>query len=148
MSNSPFSLLFTTYFALTIWFLSSVPLVSSLKQPFRAIDILPILPRQVSWPILNSLNSPVDILPTFVGNVSSPDNTFEWKGTCFQQNSAWLEFHNKTGSQFGGGTLHLKVCVWILGCCCFSVFTLCWFSFDFVEIWRNGYVGCQLSACK
>lgn len=110
MSHSPLSLLFATHF--TIWFLSSTPLVFSLKQPFRPIDILPILPRQVSWPILNSLSrSPIDILPTFVGNVSSPDNTLEWKGTCFQDNSAWMEFHNKSGSQFGGGTLHLKVCL-------------------------------------
>ncbi|KAI8557607.1 hypothetical protein RHMOL_Rhmol04G0022900 [Rhododendron molle] len=108
MSHSPLSLLFATHF--TIWFLSSTPLVFSLKQPFRPIDILPILPRQVSWLILNSLSrSPIDILPTFVGNVSSPDNTLDWKGTCFQDNSAWMVFHNKSGSQFGGGTLHLKV---------------------------------------
>ncbi|KAE9456554.1 hypothetical protein C3L33_11590, partial [Rhododendron williamsianum] len=142
MSHSPLSLLFATHF--TIWFLSSTPLVFSVKQPFRPIDILPILPRQVSWPILNSLSrSPIDILPTFVGNVSSPDNTLEWKGTCFQDNSAWMEFHNKSGSQFGGGTLHLKT-YWTFEVCSSGIDVLNlslsllgiygWTEFEFVVV--------------
>jgi hypothetical protein len=84
----------------------------AVKLPFRPKDVLPLLPRHVSWPILNSLHSAVDLLPTFVGaaSSSSPNNTLEWKGACFYNNTAWMEFHNKTGSQFGGGTLHIKVC--------------------------------------
>ncbi|KAK1308999.1 hypothetical protein QJS10_CPA09g01207 [Acorus calamus] len=65
--------------------------------------------KELSWPILNTLNSAVDLLPSFVGAVSSPNSSVEWKGACFYENKAWMEFHNKTGSRYGGGTLHLKV---------------------------------------
>ncbi|KAK9155751.1 hypothetical protein Sjap_003231 [Stephania japonica] len=82
------------------------------KTPFHPIDVLPLLPKRVSWPILNTLRSAVDLLPSFVGTASSSsDDALEWKGACFYKNEAWMEFHNKSGSEFGGGTLHLKV--WI-----------------------------------
>ncbi|XP_012070792.1 uncharacterized protein LOC105632935 [Jatropha curcas] len=81
----------------------------NLQIPFHPQDLLPLLPRQVSWPVLNYLNSPVDLLPTFVGAASSQNNSVEWKGACFYKCKAWMEFHNKTGSEFGGGTLHIKV---------------------------------------
>lgn len=44
-----------------------------------------------------------------MGSASSPSDSLEWKGACFYENTAWMEFHNKTGSEFGGGTLHIKV---------------------------------------
>lgn len=79
--------------------------------PYRPIDLLPLLPHGVAWPILSSLRSAADLLPSFVGfaNHSSSDSRLEWKGACFYQTSAWLEFHNKSGTPFGGGTLHIKV---------------------------------------
>ncbi|KAL4311095.1 hypothetical protein GQ457_01G005900 [Hibiscus cannabinus] len=83
--------------------------VQAVKTPFHPRDVLPLLPRQVSWPILNTLNSAVDLLPTFVGSVSSQNHIVSWKGACFYENTAWMEFHNKSGSEFGGGTLHIKV---------------------------------------
>ena len=86
-----------------------VSATQSLTVPFHPQDVLPLLPRQVSWPILNYLSSAVDLLPTFVGAASSQNNTVEWKGACFYENTAWMEFHNKSGSEFGGGTLHIKV---------------------------------------
>ncbi|XP_047317601.1 uncharacterized protein LOC124921045 [Impatiens glandulifera] len=83
---------------------------NALKSPFHARDILPLLPRQISWPILKSIGSPVDLLPAFVGSASATYNTsLYWKGTCFDKNKAWIEFHNKTNSEFGGGTLHIEV---------------------------------------
>ncbi|OIW02868.1 hypothetical protein TanjilG_29644 [Lupinus angustifolius] len=83
----------------------------TLKSPFHPRDLLPLLPKQVSWPIMNSLYSAVDILPVFVGAAtsSSIDDSINWKGACFYDNKAWMEFHNKSQTQFGGGTLHLKV---------------------------------------
>ncbi|KAI3948806.1 hypothetical protein MKX01_022220 [Papaver californicum] len=78
------------------------------KTPFHPGDILPLLPKKISWPILNSLHSAVDLLPTFVGAASSSNDTLQWKGACFYKTNAWMEFHNKTGSQFGGGTLHIQ----------------------------------------
>ncbi|KAE8734898.1 hypothetical protein F3Y22_tig00000656pilonHSYRG00016 [Hibiscus syriacus] len=75
-----------------------------MKTPFHPRDVLPLLPRQVSWPILNSLNSAVNLLPTFVGFVSSQNHIVSWKGECFYENTAWMEFHNKSGNHFGGGT--------------------------------------------
>ncbi|KAF8023769.1 hypothetical protein BT93_F1075 [Corymbia citriodora subsp. variegata] len=79
------------------------------KLPFYPEDVLPLLPRQLSWPILNALRRPLDLLPAFVGATSPSNGSLAWKGACFYDNIAWLEFHNNTGSEFGGGTLHIKV---------------------------------------
>lgn len=99
------------FLSFSLLFLLSFSLFSiiSLKTPFHPSDLLPLLPREASWPILRTLNSAVDLLPTFVGAASSSNSTLEWKGACFYKNEAWLEFHNKSQSQFGGGTLHIKV---------------------------------------
>ncbi|XP_022888423.1 uncharacterized protein LOC111403961 isoform X2 [Olea europaea var. sylvestris] len=83
--------------------------VQALKALFYPRDILPLLPRQVSWPILNTLNNAEDLLPAFVGTATTVENHLQWKGACFYNNSAWLEFHNKSKTEFGGGTLHIKV---------------------------------------
>jgi hypothetical protein len=107
------------------------------KLPFHPRDVLPLLPRQASWPIINSLYSPVDLLPTFVGAASSPNDTLEWKGACFYENRAWMEFHNKSGTEFGGGTLHIKV--WNLSLlACFLLFGFSWFCW-ILEYWVSGY---------
>ncbi|KAL9662942.1 hypothetical protein QQ045_027777 [Rhodiola kirilowii] len=94
---------------LTVLLLLAPNVKALIKSPIRPDDVLPFLPRQVSWPILTRLRGAVDLLPTFVGAASSNSQTLEWKGACFYKNTAWMEFHNKTGSQFGGGTLHIKV---------------------------------------
>lgn len=84
--------------------------VQSFKAPLRPADILPLLPRQVSWLILHSLNNAADLLPSFVGAATAANtSTLNWKGACFYNSTAWLEFHNNSGSEFGGGTLHIKV---------------------------------------
>ncbi|CAF2327190.1 BnaA10g09190D [Brassica napus] len=80
----------------------------SLKSTLHPRDMLPHLPRQVSWPILNSLYGAADLLPTFIGTANAGNNTVKWKGACFYENTAHMEFHNKSGSKFGGGTLHIK----------------------------------------
>ncbi|XP_078149741.1 uncharacterized protein LOC144545059 [Carex rostrata] len=109
-------LLISLFFSLL--FLSSLFLFSPqstnlsrflLKTPFRPIDLLPFLPHGISLPILKSLNSAVDLLPSFVGSVASSENRIQWKGACFYENEAWLEFHNESESKFGGGKLHIKV---------------------------------------
>lgn len=80
------------------------------KTPFLPRDVLPLLPRQVSRPLLNCLRSPADLLPSFVGSANDSNDAYlEWKGACFYENRAWIEFHNKSGSEFGSGTLHIKV---------------------------------------
>ncbi|KAK8956056.1 hypothetical protein KSP40_PGU018808 [Platanthera guangdongensis] len=81
----------------------------ALKVPFRAKDVLPILPRQISWPVLNSLHSAVDLLPAFVGSVVPEGDSVVWKGSCFLENEARLELtesNRETG--LGGGVLYLK----------------------------------------
>ncbi|XP_028552255.1 uncharacterized protein LOC110096642 [Dendrobium catenatum] len=50
-----------------------------------------------------------DLLPSFVGVFSSPETKLRWKAACFYNNTAWMEFHNKSKSTYGGGTLHIKV---------------------------------------
>ncbi|KAK9276272.1 hypothetical protein L1049_005803 [Liquidambar formosana] len=82
----------------------------ALKVPFRVKDVLPVLPRQISWPVLNNLHSPVDLLPTFVGSVAPNNGSIGWKGACFYGNEARLEFTAGNSSQqgLGGGVLYLK----------------------------------------
>ncbi|KAF8378338.1 hypothetical protein HHK36_029677 [Tetracentron sinense] len=79
------------------------------KVPFRVKDVLPVLPRQISWPVLNNLHSAVDLLPTFVGSVTPNNGSIEWKGSCFFGNQALLEFTGGESSErgLGGGVLHL-----------------------------------------
>ncbi|XP_009599364.1 uncharacterized protein LOC107796119 [Nicotiana tabacum] len=101
----------TQFFFSVLIFSCFFPLqIHGSKSLFHLKDVLPLLPGKVSWPIVNSLYSAVDLLPSFVGAASISNNsTLEWKGACFYKNTAWLELHNKTGSQFGGGTVHIKV---------------------------------------
>ncbi|TYJ37113.1 hypothetical protein E1A91_A05G353800v1 [Gossypium mustelinum] len=79
------------------------------KVPFRVNDVLPVLPRQVSWPVLNTLHSAVDLLPAFVGSVTPNNGSIDWKGACFHGNEARLEFtsSDRDDSGLGGGVLHL-----------------------------------------
>jgi hypothetical protein len=119
MASSPWKLATCAITTFLIFF--TYLQLSTLKSPFHPRDLLPLLPKKISWPILNSLHSAVDILPVFVGAASSPNNTPEWKGACFYKNQAWMEFHNKTGSEFGGGTLHLKVSFFLLLCLNFMI---------------------------
>ena len=96
------------FFILFFFFLYNSPSIF-LKHPFHPRDILPLLPKEISWPILKSLNQAVDLLPSFVGSASSSlNNSLQWKGACFYENSAWLEFNNESGTQFGGGILHIR----------------------------------------
>lgn len=83
-----------------------------LKVPFSPGDVLPILPRQVAWPVMNTLRSAVDLLPSFVAAVApgSPSPA-AWSGACFAENEAALDLtpgdHNDT--DLGGAVLRLKV---------------------------------------
>ncbi|PKI56203.1 hypothetical protein CRG98_023398, partial [Punica granatum] len=79
------------------------------KVPFRINDVLPILSRQVSWPVLNDFHSAVDLLPVFVGSVTPDNGTIDWKGACFDGNVARLEFTEGDRAQpdLGGGIMHL-----------------------------------------
>lgn len=76
-------------------------------MPFRPKDFLPMLPRQVSWPVLNTIHSAVDLLPLFVGSVSDQE-IVQWNGSCFDGNEARIEYTEKEGDELGGGVLHIK----------------------------------------
>ncbi|RVX10474.1 hypothetical protein CK203_017067 [Vitis vinifera] len=78
------------------------------KVPFRVKDVLPALPRQISWPVLNNLHSAVDLLPAFVGSVTPGNGSIEWKGACFYGNQARLQFTSGDRG-LGGGVLYLTV---------------------------------------
>ncbi|KAJ3677456.1 hypothetical protein LUZ60_003180 [Juncus effusus] len=79
------------------------------KAPFRPKDVLPILPRQISWPVLNNMHSAVDLLPSYVGSVSPTNSTIKWKGACFLENQARLELNGgDRNGELGGGVLHLQ----------------------------------------
>ena len=81
----------------------------ALKVPFRPKDVLPVLPKQISWPVLNNFHSAVDLLPAFVGSVTPHGLVNQWKGSCFNVNEARLDFTQAKNQSLGGGVLYLKV---------------------------------------
>ncbi|CAN1311154.1 hypothetical protein LINPERPRIM_LOCUS28312 [Linum perenne] len=92
--------------------------VHAIKVPFRVNDVLPVLPRQVSWPVLNNLHSAVDLMPYYVGSVSPNNGTIQWKGTCFHENEARINFTQGDRDEpgLGGGVLYLKTLEkWVTG---------------------------------
>nr|CAD1825294.1 unnamed protein product [Ananas comosus var. bracteatus] len=56
---------------LGLGFGSDLAIAAGFKVPFRVKDVLPILPRQVSWPMMSTIHSAVDLLPSFVGSVGA-----------------------------------------------------------------------------
>ncbi|CAN1852691.1 hypothetical protein LINPERHAP1_LOCUS40719 [Linum perenne] len=92
--------------------------VHAIKVPFRVNDVLPVLPRQVSWPVLNNLHSAVDLMPYYVGSVTPDNGTIQWKGTCFHENEARINFTQGDRDEpgLGGGVLYLKTLEkWVTG---------------------------------
>ena len=82
--------------------------------PFSPMDILPLLPRRVSMAALRALRGASDIFPVFVGAArdvpeAATSALVAWKGACFYENEAWLVFNNDSGTQYGGGTVHITV---------------------------------------
>jgi hypothetical protein len=83
--------------------------------PFSPMDVLPFLPRRVAMAALRALRGASDIFPVFVGaatavpEAASSGGVVGWKGACFYENEAWLEFNNDSGTAYGGGTVHIKV---------------------------------------
>lgn len=63
-----------------------------LKVPFIPGDVLPILPRQVAWPMMNTPHSAFDLLPSFVATVdASAPSPAAWSDACFTENEVALE---------------------------------------------------------
>lgn len=90
--------------------LSSVTeLAVSLKLPFAVNDVLPVLPRQISWPVMDSFGKAMDLLPSFVGTISPYNGSVQWKGACFSGNEARMEFTKGDDRGLGGGIIYLKV---------------------------------------
>lgn len=89
----------------------SIDVGRSFKVPFAVKDVLPVLPREISWPVLNNFHSAVDLLPYYVGSVSPRNGSIEWKGACFFDNEAHLDFteSDREDPGLGGGVLHLTV---------------------------------------
>jgi hypothetical protein len=88
--------------------------------PFRApllpADLLPLLPWPVAQPLLRrlALRRPADLLPAFVAAARAPEDggggeAAEWKGACFYENRAWVEFRSGANGSHGGGVLHVEV---------------------------------------
>ena len=112
MSRKPFLFLFLFLSCLLLLLGFCVDLGQSLKVPFIVNDVLPMLLRQVSWPVLNSFHSAVDLLPVFIGSLTPNNNaSLEWKGACFRGNEARLDItpSDRDEPGLGGGLLHLKV---------------------------------------
>jgi hypothetical protein len=81
--------------------------------PFRARDLLPLLPRRMAWQLMGATaHSAVDLLPSFVGAVAPGGPAAAWRGACFDENQAVLDLtpgRNGTAGGLGGAVLRLKV---------------------------------------
>lgn len=94
--------------------------------PFRARDLLPLLPRRLAWQLMGATaHSAVDLLPSFVAAVAPGGSAAAWRGACFAENQAVLSLTpgsggapgrngtagglNSTTSGLGGAVLRLKV---------------------------------------
>ncbi|PIN18049.1 hypothetical protein CDL12_09305 [Handroanthus impetiginosus] len=82
----------------------------ALKVPFRVKDVLPVLPHQISWPVLNNINSAFDLLPQYIGSLTPNNGTINWKGACFLENEAKIDFTVVGDRGVGGGIISLTVC--------------------------------------
>nr|GME21797.1 Leucine--tRNA ligase [Ipomoea batatas] len=81
---------------------------SAFKVPFRVNDVLPVLPRQISWPVLNSFHSAADLMPIFVGSLAPNNGSIRWKGSCFFENEARVELNGSGDREIGGATIYLS----------------------------------------
>lgn len=91
--------------------------------PFRARDLLPLLPRGLTWPAVGSVHSAVDLLPRFVAHVApEASSAVAWRATCFADNEAVLTLTHSSSAAaagrnattagaaaLGGALLRLKV---------------------------------------
>lgn len=84
------------------------------KLPFRVKDLLPVLPRQISWPVLNNIHSAVDLLPSYIGSLAPHNGSIDWKGACFLDNSARVELTAAGDRGIGGAVIYLSVCFFLL----------------------------------
>nr|XP_051199406.1 uncharacterized protein LOC127312910 [Lolium perenne] len=93
--------------------------------PFSPMDVLPLLPRRISMAALRGAS---DIFPVFVGaatavpaaDAAASSGVVGWKGACFYENEAWLEFNNDSGTAYGGGTVHIKELSICVPCICLA----------------------------
>ena len=80
--------------------------------PFRARDVLPLLPRRLAWQLMGATaHSAVDLLPSFVGTVAPGGAPAAWRGACFAENEAAIELTpgDRNRTDVGGAVLRLKV---------------------------------------
>ncbi|KAF8702069.1 hypothetical protein HU200_033414 [Digitaria exilis] len=79
--------------------------------PFRARDVLPLLPRRLAWQLMGATaHSAVDLLPSFVAAVAPGGGPASWRGACFAENEAVLSLTPGAvaASRLGGAVLRLK----------------------------------------
>uniref|UniRef100_A0A0A9CT09 Uncharacterized protein n=1 Tax=Arundo donax TaxID=35708 RepID=A0A0A9CT09_ARUDO len=93
----------------------AVALFPATAAPFRARDLLPLLPRRLAWRVMGATaHSAVDLLPSFVAAVAPGGSAVAWRGACFAENEAVLSLNpgpggpNNTSSGLGGAVLRLK----------------------------------------
>jgi hypothetical protein len=104
------NIIFSLLFALLLGLCLTNNSAEAFAVPFRTKDLLPILPKQISWPVMNTVHSAVDLLPSYVGSLIPGNNTIKWQGTCFLKNLARLELTEGDREEgLGGGILRLKV---------------------------------------
>ena len=87
---------------LPLWNLSGA--LSWSLSPFHPKDLLPALPHEIAWPVLNTFSNAVDLLPKFVSTIGSVNgSSTSWTGSCFSENQAFIEYTEN------GAVLHVQV---------------------------------------
>ncbi|CAI9092811.1 OLC1v1028148C1 [Oldenlandia corymbosa var. corymbosa] len=98
---------FFTY-RLKLGLIFGVGVGDAFKVPFRVKDVLPVLPRQISWPVMNNLHSAVDLLPSYIGSLTPHNGSIDWKGACFLDNSGRVELTAAGDRGIGGAVIYLS----------------------------------------
>lgn len=121
--------------------------VDAYQRLFEPRDVLPLLPKSISWPVLNTLYSAVDLLPEFVGAVSSQNESVAWNGTCFLQNEAYMTYTDpKEDGHRGGGILHIQVYnVFNSLCLYYIIILLCETALIILYIFIGPHISIQTS---
>ncbi|CAA2968833.1 Hypothetical predicted protein [Olea europaea subsp. europaea] len=101
------------YFETKLWLLKFVLILGlgfgdAIKVPFRVKDVLPVLPSQISWPLMNNIHSAVDLMPQYIGSLTPNNGSIKWRGACFFDTEAKIEFMGHGDRDQGGGVIYLS----------------------------------------
>lgn len=59
---------------------------------------------------MNNIHSAVDLMPQYIGSLTPNNGSIKWRGACFFDTEARIEFMGHGDRDQGGGVIYLSVC--------------------------------------